>query len=178
MFFTLAEFIDLILMTVGVGFIFMDFFTIPRVVKFDWRALGWACLVTAPAVILHELAHKFTAMAFGVDATFHAAYLFLALGIVLKLVRSPFIFFVPGYVTIPAALPLLPMALTAFAGPALNGILYLLAVFVMENKRMQKTGRLFWMFTRRINGLLFVMNMLPLPGFDGLKVYQALFGLF
>jgi len=177
MFFTIRELFDVLFMTAGVAFIFMDIFKVQRLAGVQWKAFLWAALVTAPAVILHELAHKFTAMAFGAEATFHAAYLFLAFGIFLKLIRSPFIFFVPGYVTIPAALPMIPMALTAFAGPALNGILYLISVFVMENFRMQRRGRIFWFVTRRINGLLFILNMLPIPGFDGFKVYTALFGL-
>lgn len=178
MFLSPRELLDILLMTVAVGYIFMDLFKIPRVVSFQWRALGWACLVTAPALILHELGHKFTAIAFGAEATFHAAYLFLLVGIVLKLLKSPVIFFVPGYVSIPAALPLLPLGLTAFAGPGVNGLLYLLAVRMMKRPHLGKRAYILWLFTRKINGFLFIFNMLPLPGFDGFKVFSALFGLF
>ncbi len=175
MFFTAQELVDVVLMTLGVGFIFMDFFKVPRVVSFDWRALGWSCLVTAPAIILHELGHKFTAIAFGAQATFHAAYIFLLLGIILKLIRSPFIFFVPGYVSIPVLLSALPLALVAFAGPGVNGILYMLAVYVLSKFHFSRRTQLFWLFTRKINGFLFIFNLLPLPGFDGFNVLRALF---
>ncbi|HSU72330.1 MAG TPA: hypothetical protein VLJ21_00595 [Candidatus Binatia bacterium] len=189
MFLTPRELLDIVVMTLGVGFIFMDLFSsglnlhakpvpVPRPKKFDWHAFGFACLVTAPAVIFHELAHKFTAIGFGADATFHAAYLFLALGIALKLIRSPIIFFVPGYVAIPGTLGAYPTALTAFAGPALNGLLYLLAIFVIENVRMNPRARMFWLLTRRINGFLFIFNLLPIPGFDGFTVFSSLFHLF
>ncbi len=176
MLFSLNELLDVILMTLGVGFIFMDSFKVPRVVSFDWRALGWACLVTAPAVILHELGHKFVAIGFGADATFHAAYVFLAIGIFLKVIRSPIVFFVPGYVSIPATLATGPLALIALAGPGVNGIIYLIATGVlMRTQQLSRRAQLLWMFTRRINGLLFVFNLLPLPGFDGLKVFSAFF---
>ena len=177
MLFTLQELIDVVIMTLGLGYIFMDFFIIPRVSRFDWRALLLACLVTAPGIILHELGHKFVAIGFGAEATFHAAYLFLLLGIILKLVRSPFIFFVPGYVAITTTLPTLPTALVAFAGPAVNGLIYLLSVIVLENVR-SKRARMFWTFTRRINGFLFIFNMLPIPGFDGFTFFSSLFKLF
>ncbi|MBI4150896.1 M50 family metallopeptidase [Candidatus Woesearchaeota archaeon] len=173
MLFTAQELIDVVLMTLGVGFIFMDFFKVPRVVSFDWRALGWSCLVTAPAIILHELGHKFTAIGFGAEATFHAAYLFLLLGIILKIIRSPFIFFVPGYVTIPAILPAFPLALVAFAGPGVNGLLYVLAVVVLAKTQPSRRAHLFWLFTRKINGFLFIFNLLPIPGFDGYNVLRA-----
>ena len=178
-FVSFQELFDVILMTLAVGYIFMDFFKVPRVLGFQWRALLLGALVTAPAVILHELAHKFVAIGFGAQATFHAAYIFLALGIFLKLVKSPIIFFVPGFVTIPVALPLMPLALVSFAGPGVNGLLYIISVYVMAkySKKMSRRTNIVWLFTRRINGFLFILNMLPFPGFDGFKVYASLFGI-
>ena len=175
MFITPREVIDILVMTLGVGFIFMDIFKVPRVTKFDWHALMWACLVTGPAVILHELAHKFVAIAFGVEAVFHAAYPFLLLGIILKLVRSPIIFLIPGYVSLPALLPTIPLMLVAFAGPALNGLLYILAVYVMQTRKLSRKAFVLWFATRRINGFWFILNLLPIPGLDGFKVFAALF---
>jgi Zn-dependent protease len=182
MFLSPREVIDLIIMTAGVGFIFMDLFGGHQfhnpLRRFDWRAFRASCLVTAPAVIFHELAHKFVAIAFGVDATFHAAYLFLLIGVILKIIRSPIIFFVPGYVSIPLTLAPAATSIAAFAGPALNGILYLIAVFVTENTRMQHSGRTFWLATRRLNGFLFIFNMLPIPGLDGFTAFSSLFHAF
>jgi Zn-dependent protease len=177
---TLRELLDILIMTVAVGYIFMDFLRLPRqTYGFDWKQLWLACLVTAPALIFHELAHKFTAILFGAQATFHAAYTFLVIGIVLKLVHSPIIFFVPGYVEIPASLLPLQSALVAFAGPALNGVLYLVAKYVTtQNATRSRRWLFFWHMTQRINGFLFIFNMLPIPGFDGLKVYQGLWNAF
>ncbi len=178
---SVRELFDIVVMTLAVGYIFMDLFRLRARVAFDWRTLWFACLVTAPALILHELAHKFTALAAGLQATFHAAYLWLGIGIVLKLVHAPFIFFVPGYVSITCATGLcsIPPAisgLVAFAGPALNLILYLVSWAVLRQRVRSKKWFAFWFVTKRINGFLFILNMLPLPGFDGFKVFQAFLG--
>lgn len=171
--FELMEFVDVIVMTLAVGFIFMDLF-VPRGSKFDKNALVFAILVTAPAVIFHELAHKLVALSFGYTATFHAAYIWLGIGIVLKLMRTGFIFFVPGYVLIGgAAVAGLPMSLTAFAGPAVNGFLFVLSWAVLRFGNPSGNWAFFWLVTRQINGFLFVFNMLPIPLFDGFKVYSG-----
>lgn len=180
------ELIDILIMTVAVGYIFLDMFRVRAALpgQFDWKALQFACLVTAPALIAHELAHKFTALAAGLEATFHAAYTWLAIGVALKLFHAPFIFFVPGFVSIGCAtLPCNPspwiLALTAFAGPALNGVLYLASFAVLKyHKRSGRRWFAFWFLTRRINGFLFLFNMLPIPGFDGFSVYSNLWNAF
>jgi len=43
-------------------------------------------------------------------------------------------------------------------------------------KKLSNRAKIMWLFTRRINGFLFILNMLPFPGFDGFKVYAGLFG--
>ena len=62
---TFSELLDLIIMTVAVGFIFMDFFPPPskkaydplqKMSSFNWHALWFAVMITAPSVIFHELA--------------------------------------------------------------------------------------------------------------------------
>jgi len=47
----------------------------------SWKDFKFAIIITAPAVILHELAHKFVAMAMGLTATFHAWYTGLGIGV-------------------------------------------------------------------------------------------------
>lgn len=176
--FELMEFIDVIVMTLAVGFIFMDLF-VPPGSKFNKKALLFAILVTAPAIIFHELGHKLIALAFGYTATFHAAYIWLAIGVALKLMRTGFIFFVPGYVSIGgAAVAGLPMAMTALAGPAINAILFLTALGVLKYSRPKGKTAMFWIVTKQINGFLFVFNMLPIPLFDGFKVYSGLYQWF
>lgn len=171
-------------MSLAVGYIFMDMFKIKRLnyaysqISFDWNALFFSALITAPGIIVHELAHKFVAILLGFSATFHAHYQFLMVGIALKLMNFPFIFFVPGYVEIPYLYihPLIN-SLIAFSGPAFNGLLYLGAKFALQKKFSQRTMMILF-FTQKINGLLFVFNMLPIPGFDGWQVYAGLIKFF
>ena len=177
MFFTIRELIDVIVMTAAVGYIFMDFFKQKdHHFGFDKNAFYFACLVTAPALIFHELAHKFVAMSFGLQATFHAAYFWLLIGVALKLLRFRFIFFVPAYVSIGAARSVqsLPLALTAGAGPFLNLVLFGVATLLLKRKKLKHKTFIFLYVTKQINLLLFILNMLPIPFFDGMKVYQGL----
>lgn len=182
---TLRELFDAALMTVAVGYIFMSIFQARSMrIGFDWKALWFACLVTAPALVLHELAHKFVAMAAGLQATFHAAYTWLGIGILLKLAGAPFIFFVPAYVSIgcaahPCAIPPLISAMTAFAGPFLNLLLWVSSWAVLKYHRVRsKRWLVFWFLTKKINMLLFILNMLPIPGFDGFTFYSGLWQAF
>ena len=158
---TAQEIIDLAIMILAVGFIFKDYVA-PRVVsanydplaqfrqkaKFFDENLKTSIMVTAPAIALHELGHKIAAMSYGLDATFHAAYNWLAIGVVLKLLNFPFLFFVPGYVSYSGFVSHIGQALIAFAGPAVN-----LGLF------------------------LFIFNMLPFGFFDGAQVFGSLIEL-
>jgi Zn-dependent protease len=116
------------------------------------------------------------------NAVFHAAYEFLALGIGLKLLNFPFIFFIPGYVSISGADSPLLLAATAFAGPCLNLILWLGSWFVISRKnwtkKMKKPHLQALHLTKQVNMLLFILNMLPIPGFDGFSVYLNLYKAF
>ena len=143
-FFTVIELVDIIIMTAAIGFIFSSFFKRPQSHEEDhdplkqskssfinWDDFKYAIIITAPAIILHEFGHKFAAMAFRLSATFNAAYSFLVLGIILKLMNFPFIFFVPAYVSFFGATPIQSI-LIAFAGPAVNLVLWLGSKFVAE----------------------------------------------
>ncbi len=177
MIFTLRELLDVVIMTLAVGYIFMDMFR-RHPVGFDKNAFLFACAVTAPALIVHELAHKFVALSFGLEATFHAAYFWLVLGIVMKMLRFGFIFFVPAYVSIGAAgatVAPLASALVAFSGPFLNFILFVGSWLMLKQKRMKHSTYVLLQVTKQINLFLFIFNMLPIPFFDGMKVYQGLF---
>ncbi|HII30244.1 hypothetical protein COT48_00715 [Candidatus Woesearchaeota archaeon CG08_land_8_20_14_0_20_47_9] len=182
---SIYELIDLVIMTLAIGFIFSGIFRKPEPDDydplkprrgFDFRDLGFAAAVTAPAVILHEMGHKFAAMAFGVHATFHAAYTWLFIGVLLKLMRVGFIFFVPGYVQYPGGL-LTPLqnAIVAFAGPGTNLLLFLAASYLLKTKRIKKNShRIALIITRQINLFLFIFNMIPLPPFDGYHFFSSL----
>ena len=126
--------------------------------------------------MFHEFGHKFTAMAFGLTATFEAAYLWLAIGIVLRLMRFPFIFFVPAYVSIAGTATNAQLGLIAFAGPAVNLVFWIGSILIIKYKKLSPPKLQFFHLFKQINMLLFIFNMLPIPGFDGSKVFGALIG--
>ena len=186
---TFWEIIDLILMTFFVGYIFSGIIPVrkenydPLVHYkrgFDFEGLKFAIMATAPAIILHELAHKFVALGFGLDAVFFAFYrnsFTLMLGIftiISKLTGFGFMFFVPGFVGISGNGTHLQFALTAFAGPLVNLILWLGSLYLLKNRKYKKKHYLLLLLTSRINMFLFIFNMLPIPGFDGYKVFVGL----
>lgn len=174
---SLSELIDILIMSFAVGYIFSDVFS--KSSFFSWRNILLSTLITAPGVIFHEIAHKFVALLLGFSATFHAHYSFLAFGIILKLIGSPFIFFIPGYVQIssPIYSPLYN-SLIAFSGPAFNGILFLVAFILLRNYSFSRTTTAVLYFTKQINLLLLFFNLLPIPGFDGWQVYAGLISYF
>jgi len=186
--FSFSELLDMAIMTAAVGFIFSDMFQ--RYSKhdyeplvhydkgFDWEAFRFAAYVTAPAIILHEFGHKFIGLAVGLQAEFHAAYMWLAFGVMLKLFGSPFLFFVPAYVSLYGNASPLMYPLTAFAGPAVNGLLWGGAVLCHKQKWLHKKYDAGLLLTAKINMFLFIFNMLPIPGFDGNKVFFGLWQAF
>jgi len=117
-------------------------------------------------------------MGFGLQAVFNAAYGWLGFGLLLKLLNVGFIFFVPAYVSINGIGSPLVFSTIAFAGPFMNLILWLGAAYALKQKKLVKEKYLpFVYLTKQINMFLFIFNMLPIPGFDGFKVYQGLFQL-
>ena len=181
MIFSLMEIIDIIIMSVVLGVIFSDIFKAFRNPygtysenKFDWEGFKFAIMVTAPAVILHEFGHKFVAMSFGASAVFNAAYSWLGIGMLLKILNTGLIFFVPAYVSISGNLAPLPYLIIAFAGPAVNLLLWIgMSLILKYNLVNQKYHSLVYL-TKQVNMFLFIFNMLPVPGFDGFKVYSGL----
>ncbi len=183
---SLNEIFDIIIMTAAVGFIFSDVFQRYSVKRdyeplvdyrhgFDWHAFLFAVYVTAPAIILHEFGHKFVALSYGVDATFNAAYVWLAAGILLKLF-SGIIFFIPAYVT-HAPVGILQDTLIALSGPLVNLALWLLALLILKNNWLEKKYHNGLELSAKINMFLFLFNMIPIPGFDGFSVFSGLLKL-
>ncbi len=176
---TLMELIDAVVMTLAVGFIFMNLlnrFTQNYYIKrFDWKVFWFACLITAPAILLHELSHKFVSISFGMTATFHAAYMWLGIGVLLVLMRSPFLFFVPAFVAISGTGTDLGYSISALAGPAMNFVLWMIALTVLKTQNIKKKHMAFWYLTKQINMFLFIFNMLPIPGFDGFHFFSGMF---
>ena len=180
---TLAEIWKLIITSVVLGVIFMGLFTRkPKTIyhmmkkkRFSWDNLWFAIMIAAPAVVLHELAHKFVAMGFGYTASFEIFPLGLGGGLLLRLIGSSFLIVAPGYVTIAQAALSNPIAyrLIAFAGPLTNLVLWFVSFMVVRTKKTEMShGKLnFWLMTRNINLMLFIFNMIPFGPFDGAKVF-------
>lgn len=191
---SLIEVWRIIIMSLGVGFI--SSFFIQRRVKpkdiveeyrrgygsrFDIHNIMFATAIAAPGIVLHELAHKFTALSFGLDATFFAAYTFLALAIVLSLMNFPLIFFVPGYVSIIGTGTYLQYALISFAGPLFNLVTFGVSWLVVKKSKklkLSKNAVYGWELSKKMNLFLFVFNLLPIPMFDGWGVFSNLFHVF
>tara|TARA_Y100000034_G_C6905797_1_gene420239 strand:+ start:3209 stop:3751 length:543 start_codon:yes stop_codon:yes gene_type:complete len=175
-----TEIIHIVVLTIAIGYIFSGYIKIPGLYSrgWNWKGIKFAMLVTAPAIILHELSHKFVGLALGYAAMFHIWWTGLGIGLVLRIIGSPFLLLAPGYVSVAPSTPL-ELGAIAFAGPFINLILFVAAILVLKlKKRMKKKVFLFWHLTKVINMWLFIFNMLPIPPLDGSKVFTALFGLF
>lgn len=182
--FAFSEIFDIVVMVAVVGYIFKDLFKRPVEENynplthfkagFDFEDFKFAALITAPAIIFHELGHKFVALSFGLEAQFQAAWFFLGLALLLKLMNFGFIFIVPAYVSILGRATPLEFGLIAFAGPFVNLILWLFAAFAVKKNLFSKKYDTALLLTSKINMFLFIFNMLPIPGFDGSKVFTGL----
>ena len=184
--FSLAELIRLLIMTCGIGYIFMDYIkspttlTSPFVTKkvFNWEDFRFAALVTAPGIILHEMGHKFVGLAMGITTEFFASYPGLFLGIFLKWIGSPFIIFAPGFVSLSGTVTALQSFVTSLAGPLMNLVLFLVAYLILNRKKnLTRNQAIALYLTKQINLFLFLFNLIPLPPFDGYHIFSNLFKL-
>lgn len=218
--FSIQEILDIVIMSLALGFIFKDVFMPGRRTVLDRdnydpleryrvkkhsqhtaakrtgksRSISdyisginksgfiFAMVIAAPAVILHEFGHKLIAMSMGFTAEFNAAYFWLGLGVLLKLLNFGFIFFVPAYVSIGGgAITPIQYSAIAFAGPAVNLVLFLVPFLLLKNAQFRKKFKKYisiLSLTSKINLFLFIFNMLPLPMFDGFKVFSGLIQAF
>ena len=184
---TISEIIAMIIVTIVMGYIFIDMIRIPRPTdildryrnkkKDILRRLLFASLIASPGIILHELAHKFTAMALGYSAVFKMWTTGLVLAIFLKLIHSPILIIAPGYVQIPAATPTPDLVLIAFAGPFINLVLWIGSWFLLKKYKFSTKWTIALAVTKRINMILFIFNMIPIPPLDGSKIWFGLFQL-
>lgn len=181
-----GEIISLAIMTVALGYIFSGFIQAPKNdpfalrKSFSWENLWFAAIVSAPAVILHEFGHKFVAMAFGYTATFHVYWFGLALGIVLKLISSPFLIIAPAFVSIPAGVSAMQGFWIAFAGPLVNLLLFGVSWYIVKykSKNLSHKQVVGFAISQKLNLFLFIFNMIPFPPLDGYHVFSNLIGMF
>ncbi|MBU2637414.1 MAG: M50 family metallopeptidase [Nanoarchaeota archaeon] len=175
------EIFSILVVIAAIAYIFSGF--VPRKDPYSfkpgWDEIKFAAMVAAPAVIVHEMFHKFTAMGFGIPAFFQAWWPGLGLGVFLKVVGSSFLIIAPGFVTMPAIATPVQSTLIAFAGPFANLIIWLGTTWYLKSKKtFRRKTFLFLMLTKKINMYLFIFNMLPIPGFDGFHVVSGLWKLF
>jgi Zn-dependent protease len=176
------EIVELIIMSAILGYIFMGkFIARPKTVydmmhpkRFNMADFKFSLLVVAPAIVLHELAHKFVAMAYGLTATFKMFGFGLGVGLVLKLINAPFILVAPGYVEIPIIANAFAYRLIAFAGPAMNLLLWIISSILLKKlNNLNRTQMSVLQMTKMINMILFFFNMIPFGPFDGAKVFHG-----
>ena len=112
---------------------------------------------------LHELAHKYFAIRFGAKAEFRSDDKMLLLAIATSLFG--FVFAAPGAVMIAGSLNKKLYGIVSLSGPFTN---MLLAVLFFGLSFLHPI----FIVAVFVNVLLFVFNMIPLPPFDGAKVYS------
>lgn len=173
----------ILVVTFVVGYIFSGMLSARRSYSgfptygFDFEDLKFSILISAPAIILHELGHKFVALAFGIPAVFHVYWSGLVLAVILKLIGSPFLILAPAYVVTPAEVSALARFLISFAGPGVNLLLWGVSSLMLRKKRMKPLYHLGFALSKRINLFLFIFNMIPIPPLDGFNVFRSLFAL-
>ena len=164
-FISLLEILYLIILTIIIGYIFSGFIRRPATEHeiyekiFNWGDFKTSIIVAAPAVILHELGHKFSAILFGLDAVLHIFWEGLGLAIFLKLINSPFLIIAPAYVSISGQATAFQGFITAFSGPLVNLILFLGAWIATERIRLTRNQAIILYLTKQINLLLFIFNV-------------------
>ncbi|MBI5871939.1 hypothetical protein HZB88_02535 [archaeon] len=184
---TPLEILYLIILTLAVGYIFSGFIRLPKRGDyyayhkpkfFDWRDIKFAAIVAAPAIIFHEFAHKFVALGFGLSASFSIFWFGLFLGVVLRLINSPFLILAPAFVSIPALTSPAQGAWIAAAGPLMNLCLFFASSYLLKHKNLKKKEFIGLVISKKLNLLLFIFNMIPFPPLDGYRVLEGILQLF
>ncbi|MFH1972024.1 MAG: hypothetical protein ABIJ18_00940 [archaeon] len=177
---TISEIFSLLILTLTLGYIFTGYIKRdPYQIGFSWKDLQFAAIIAAPAVILHELGHKFIAILLGHTATFFIYWWGLGLAVILKLLSSPLLILAPAYVSIPTGIPPLHGFLIAFAGPGTNLLLFLISFLVLKYKKNLKINAIIgWTISQKLNLFLFIFNIIPIPPLDGYHLFSNLIQLF
>ncbi len=166
------EFLDLFIAALLISFIVV-FNSFSDVLKISfYKTLGIAFIVLSLSFILHELAHKFMAIRYGMFAQFEISYYGLVFSLLFKIIFGITII-VPGAVMIyrnffhrSRKKDIALQGIISISGPivnmilsALGYILYLLSIFKEISYLLAY-----------VNALLLVFNLLPVPPLDGFKV--------
>jgi len=128
-------------------------------------ALVLSFVTAGIAFVLHELAHKYIAQYYSCYAEFRANDQALIIGLVLSIFG--FVLAAPGAVCVRGASKE-QHGRIALAGPLANIILALISSALLSNGIAPTIS----MYAFKINALLAVFNLLPLPAFDGRAVFD------
>jgi len=130
-------------------------------------------IVTGTAFILHELAHKYSAIYIGAKAKFIMWKNSLLFSIALSAIVG-FVFVAPGAVYIfGKRLSVKEDGLTSLAGPAMNIILAFLFMIIFIIIGSPQTGLLTTIITYSIfaNFWIALFNLIPIGPLDGRKIF-------
>lgn len=162
-----------------------------RLTLFSLEIVGGACIATATAFVIHEMGHKFVAIRHGYVAHFQM----WTWGIVLALVTAVltggrFFFGAPGavYITPGAAAgvfgygyysssykmsdPEHENMIISAAGPGINLVFASLFLVLLLFFNTKGFVSILAVFGYQLNAILGAFNMLPIPPFDGYKVFK------
>jgi Zn-dependent protease len=118
--------------------------------------------------ILHELAHKYVAQAYGLWAEFRVS----TMGVILTAISivSPLKFIAPGAVVISGFANNDRMGRTAIAGPLVNVVITIALLTTWPVLGRTTIGSAV-LYGAAINAFLALFNMIPVAIFDGRKIY-------
>jgi len=136
--------------------------------SFSLLALAVATVIFAMGFILHELAHKYVAQAYGLWAEFRVN----TMGVILTAISivSPLKFIAPGAVVISGFTDPERMGRTAIAGPIVNVIITVALLVTLPVLGHTIIGSAI-LYGATINAFLALFNLIPFAIFDGRKVY-------
>jgi Zn-dependent protease len=134
---------------------------------FSAAGFGLVAVAVGGAVVFHELGHKYVAERYGHVARFVANNAMLIIGVLMAF--TGFIFIAPGAVHVRGLHDARQNALVAWAGPAVNAALAF-AAYMMTGFGVAQG---YFALILRVNALLGAFNMLPVPGFDGEKIWAG-----
>ena len=133
--------------------------------------LPFYLIAVGTAFVLHELAHKYSAVRLG----YHAEYRLWEYGLLLALAVAVFtggrfVFAAPGAVYVLGVVSRRDNGLISLSGPLANLTVAYLSLFLALSGGFSTTITTLFLFLAAINGYIGFFNMLPIPPLDGSKV--------
>jgi Zn-dependent protease len=133
--------------------------------------LSFAFVIVVAGFFTHEMAHKMVARRYGCWAEFRADFRMLGLALLMSMFE--FLFAAPGAVMIAGRITNEQNGKISIAGPASNMLVAaaFLPFWVLEMEGVPDFAMTLAHGLTFICGFLAFFNLLPIPAFDGLKVW-------